>query len=153
MCRLKVRLFCFVHIFYCLCFLTCPILLHHLACVVVFHEMCTAYNSKTVCSYVGSSLHFHLTGGPAPSIPGPYHSPEQTEAFPLKQSLYKGSGGAGNRARGLRSLTRCCSGSADNSSAGLRIIVLCFMALNVVVIVSLAVQIYYGDYQVSNFEM
>ncbi|KDR09688.1 gamma-glutamyltransferase 7-like isoform X2 [Zootermopsis nevadensis] len=86
-------------------------------------------------------------GEPTPSIPGPYRSPEQTEAYPLKQSLYRGSGGSGNRTHGLRSLTRCCSGSADNNGASLRIIILCFVALTLAVIIALAVQIYYGDYQ------
>ncbi|XP_023719725.1 glutathione hydrolase 7 isoform X3 [Cryptotermes secundus] len=89
----------------------------------------------------------HLKDRPSPSIPGPYRSPEQTEAFPLKHSLYRGNGGAGNKVHGLRSLTECCSGSVNKSGTSLRIIVLCFVALTLAVIVALTIQIYYGDYQ------
>jgi hypothetical protein len=78
-----------------------------------------------------------------PSIPGPYCSPEHTESLPLKHA------GAGSRASGLRSVTHCFSGSADKSGCGLRMIVLCFVALTLAVVIALAVQIYYGDYQVS----
>jgi len=86
---------------------------------------------------------FHFTGGHMSNIPGPYFSREQTESFPLKP------GGAGNRANGWRSVMRCCSGSANKSGNGLHIIVLCFVVITLAVVIALAVQIYYGDYQVS----
>ena len=85
-----------------------------------------------------------------PSIPGPYHSPEQTEAFPLKHSIYQGTGGS-NKGKGFRILTSCCAWNSSDRS-GLRIIVMCFTVLTLAVIIALAVQIYYGDYQVSVFK-
>jgi hypothetical protein len=100
-------------------------------------------NGAEVMFWYQQYVTFHFTGGPAPSIPGSYCSPEQTESFPLKR------GRAGNRANGLRSIARCFSGSADKNSSGLRIIVLCFVALTMAVVIALAIQIYYGDYQVS----
>ncbi|XP_069693298.1 glutathione hydrolase 7-like [Periplaneta americana] len=87
------------------------------------------------------------TGGSTPAIPGPYRSPEQTEAFPLKQSLYRRNVGATSRGKGLTIFTQWCSGSSDKSGASLRMIALCFGILTLAVIVALAIQIYYGDYQ------
>jgi gamma-glutamyltranspeptidase len=83
----------------------------------------------------------HEISGHMSNIPGPYFSREQTESFPLKP------GGAGNRANGWRSVMRCCSGSANKSGNGLHIIVLCFVVITLAVVIALAVQIYYGDYQ------
>lgn len=97
---------------------------------------------EVICRYQ-QYMTFHFTGGHVPNIPGPYYSPEQTESFPLK------SGGAGNRANGWRSVMRCCTGTANKSGSGLHIIVLCFVVITLAVVMALAVQIYYGDYQVS----
>jgi hypothetical protein len=107
--------------------------------------MCkTVQNTVEVMCWYQQYITFHFTGGRMPSIPGPSCSPEQTESFPLKP------GGAGNRANGWRSVTRCFGGSADlQSGSGLRILVLCFVVITLAVVIALAVQIYYGDYQVS----
>ncbi|KAJ9595164.1 hypothetical protein L9F63_013522 [Diploptera punctata] len=82
-----------------------------------------------------------------PSIPGPYHSSEQTEAFPLKHSLYRGSSAGHQKARGFKAFTSCCTGNSSEKNGGLRIIVMCFAVLTLAVILALGIQIYYGDYQ------
>ncbi|PSN56403.1 hypothetical protein C0J52_09534 [Blattella germanica] len=85
-----------------------------------------------------------IAGAPSPSIPGPYQSPEHTEAFPLKQSYHASN--LRRRTNGYQLLAGCCGGS-DKGGAGLRVIMMCFATLTIAVIVALAIQIYSGDYQ------